>query len=146
MLADIYSHTGSVFVSGDFFCGFYQGIHHHVEPLGGGFKYFFPNAFREGFPFIVGGLRVGHGRVASCLSWMRKNYRVYLEDHLRTCKWLVAPICMPFRPYLGHNLGHVPGDISLSSGDLLSRWLLITYFILGGGEVLGDTGQPPKKS
>ena len=64
------SHARNVFVSGDFL-RILLGDSSPCKTTRWWFQIFFPNAFREGFPFIVGGLRVGHGRVASCLSWMR---------------------------------------------------------------------------
>ena len=43
----------------------------------------------------------------------------YLEDHPRTCKWLVSPIYKPFRPLVR--------GTTRSLGDLRSPWLLTTY-------------------
>ena len=31
--------------------------------------------------------------------WVTCNSKWYLEDHPRTCKWLVTPIYNPFRPF-----------------------------------------------
>ena len=36
----------------------------------------------------------GPGRLSEHMIWW-----IYLEDHPRTCKWLVTPIYKPFRPF-----------------------------------------------
>ena len=48
--------------------------------------------------FVFLGEREGSCKVWRS-HWVTCNSKWYLEDHPRTCKWLVTPIYNPFRPF-----------------------------------------------